>query len=186
MRLTSAACAGTLLATLLLAGCASSSKTSGTTAAPTKPSAKAIAALKPTQGNRVAGTVQFEQHEFHVTVNIQLTGLTPGEHGFHIHENGDCSAADGSSAGGHFNPLGAKHGNALQGQHHLGDMPNLVANSSGTVSTHFDIVGSLKAGDPDSLVGHAVIVHANPDDYRSQPAGNSGPRVACGVIAAAR
>ena len=107
-----------------------------------------------------------------------------GTHGFHIHEKGDCSAADFTSAGGHFNPTAQPHGRASQGAHHLGDQDNLTANANGVarVDAHFDgaVIGSGAA--LNDVVGKAVIVHADPDDYTTQPTGNAGGRIACGVI----
>ena len=115
-------------------------------------------------------------------VVARVSGLSPGGHGFHIHEKGDCSSGDGMSAGGHFNPLGKPHGHPSRADHHAGDMPMLMADSYGdaNLTTELDdiTVGS-GAGD---VVGKAVIVHKDPDDFTTQPTGNSGARVACGVI----
>ncbi|MEY2633757.1 MAG: hypothetical protein RIR00_2411, partial [Pseudomonadota bacterium] len=109
------------------------------------------------------------------------TGLTPGEHGFHIHDSGDCSAADASSAKGHFNPTGKQHGHASGQDHHGGDMPNLVANAKGEARASFTLPGLSLTG-ANGIVGRSVVIHADPDDYKSQPAGNSGKRIACGTI----
>jgi Cu-Zn family superoxide dismutase len=118
----------------------------------------ATAVLAPTKGNSVSGTVNFTQKGEAVLVEAKITGLAAnGTHGFHIHEKGNCSAADASSAGAHFNPSGAKHGGQVGAVRHGGDLAN-------------------------SIIGRAVIVHGGPDDLKSQPAGNSGPRVACGLI----
>jgi Cu-Zn family superoxide dismutase len=142
---------------------------------------KAVAKLDPTKGNDVRGTVTFTQKGESVHVATALTGLAPGsEHGIHVHEKGDCSAPDGTSAGGHYNPKGSAHG-SQSGAHHEGDMPNVQAGAYGGADAGFDIAG-VKVAD---LVGKSVIVHRDADDYKSQPAGNSGPRVACGVIQAA-
>jgi Cu-Zn family superoxide dismutase len=142
---------------------------------------KAVAKLDPTKGNDVRGTVTFTQKGDAVHVETALTGLNPGsEHGIHVHEKGDCSSGDGTSAGGHYNPAGSAHG-PQSGPHHAGDMPNIQAGSYGGTNASFDIAG-VKVAD---LVGKAVIVHRDKDDYASQPAGNSGPRIACGVIQAA-
>ena len=164
-----------LVAALLLAGCASM-----TPAAP-----KASAALAPTAGNATTGTIAFTPDGDRVRVLAKVSGLTPGAHGFHIHDKGDCSAPDGMSAGGHFNPTGKAHGNPAAGEHHGGDMPMLEADASGnaTLDVTLDTV-TLGAG-ANGIVGRAVIVHKDADDYRTQPTGNSGARVACGVIAAA-
>lgn len=145
----------------------------------------ALATLTPTQGSNVRGLVMFHAMDGQVMVHARLSGLKPnGEHGFHLHEKGDCASADGTSAGGHFNPDAQPHG--PQGAaHHAGDMPSLKADADGNVDQHFALTGpSLAAGAPASILGRSVIVHANPDDYTTQPTGNSGPRLACGVIAA--
>ena len=140
----------------------------------------AEAVLKPTQGSSVAGTVVFRQEGNAVVVMTQASGLTPGEHGFHVHEKGDCSAPDATSAGGHFNPSGKPHGNPGQAERHAGDMPQLIADAKGN-ARQMDRLNGVSIGD---FVGKSVIVHAGPDDYKTQPTGNSGARVACGVIAA--
>lgn len=145
----------------------------------------AMARLNPTQGSPVQGMVMFHQHGDHLMVHARLSGLQPGAvHAFHVHEKGDCSSADGTSAGGHFNPDGQPHG-PQDGPHHAGDLPALQADDQGRVDAHFMIMGpSLEPAKPGYIVGRSVIVHARPDDYASQPAGNAGPRLACGVIAA--
>ncbi|PXW98001.1 Cu-Zn family superoxide dismutase [Sphaerotilus hippei] len=141
----------------------------------------AHARLAPTQGQSAAGEVMFHQHGDHVMVHARLTGLKPGaEHGFHVHEKGDCSAPDGSSAGGHHNPAAKAHG-PQDADHHAGDLPNLKADPNGVVDQKFMVHGVALSG-ADSLVGRGLIVHAGPDDYRTQPTGNSGARIACGVI----
>jgi superoxide dismutase, Cu-Zn family len=142
----------------------------------------ATATLKPTAGNAAAGTVTFTQKGDKVTVEAKVSGLAPGGHGFHVHEKGDCSAADGMSAGGHFNPTGKPHGDPGAPDHHAGDMPMLQADASGnaTLTTELSAI-SVGSGAGD-VVGKAVVVHKDVDDFKSQPAGNSGARVACGVI----
>lgn len=136
-------------------------------------------------GAATAGTVKFTQIKDGVRVTVHLKGLSPGEHGFHIHETGDCSAADFTSAGPHYNPLGASHGARHDAKSHMGDLGNLTADAKGDVTTEF-IDPSLTLIGEHSIVGRAVIVHAGKDDLTSQPAGNSGPRVGCGVIAQSR
>lgn len=143
----------------------------------------ATASLQPTKGNQVGGTVTFTQKGDKVLVAANVNGLTPGLHGFHIHEKGDCSAADGMSALGHFNPSGMTHGAPNTAPHHAGDLGNLSADTSGNAILSIEVGGiSLDTAAGNSIIGRSVIVHANPDDLKSQPAGNSGPRVACGVI----
>jgi Cu-Zn family superoxide dismutase len=146
---------------------------------------RATAGLQPTKGGKVIGEVTFEQQgdKVHVLANVQ--GLKPGaEHGFHIHEAGDCSAADASSAKGHFNPTGKAHGNPSAAEHHAGDLPALKAGSNGRAKLDTTITGVTLGPGPTSIMGRGLVIHADPDDYTSQPAGNSGARIACGVIRA--
>jgi Cu-Zn family superoxide dismutase len=146
---------------------------------------KAICILSPTQGNNVSGTITFTQTEKGVRVVANLQGLSKGRHGFHIHEFGDCSSADGMSAGGHYNPEGKSHGAPMDMSRHMGDMGNIVAGESG--KAHLEYTDAMiKLNGPNSIVGKSVIVHKGADDLKSQPAGNAGPRVACGVIEAAK
>lgn len=142
----------------------------------------AVATLSPTAGNTAAGTVTFIQKGDKVTVVAKVSGLSPGAHGFHVHEKGDCSSADGMSAGGHFNPTGKPHGDPNAPDHHAGDMPMLVADASGNASLTADLSPMTVGGGTTDIIGKAVIVHNDPDDYKTQPTGNSGARVACGVI----
>ncbi len=142
----------------------------------------ATATLKPTAGNTVAGTVTFTKKGDKVLMEAKVSGLAPGGHGFHVHEKGDCSAADGSSAGGHFNPTGKPHGDPAAADHHAGDMPMLQADAGGnaTLSAELGVI-AVGSGATD-IVGKSVVIHKDADDFKTQPAGNSGPRVACGVI----
>lgn len=143
----------------------------------------ATAKLEPTRGNAVTGKVEFAQRGNMVILTATLSGLTPGPHGFHIHERGDCNSPDAMSAGGHFNPTGKRHGSPLIPDHHAGDLPMLVADGGGKASLTTQVEGvTIGGGGPTDIVGRSVVVHAGGDDYSSQPAGNSGPRVACGVI----
>ncbi len=144
----------------------------------------AVAVLEPTRGNQAAGTVTFEQRGTEVLVVAHVTGLKPNqEHGFHVHEKGDCSSGDGTSAGAHFNPASKPHG-PQHAEHHAGDMPALKADASGMADVRFVLSDvSIGSGSAD-LIGRGVIVHANPDDYKTQPTGNAGARIACGAIKA--
>lgn len=144
-----------------------------------QPAAKAV--LEPRSGSQVSGTVSFTPQGERLLIEAELAGLTPGEHGFHVHEGGDCSAPDASGAKGHFNPAGKSHGH-LQYEHHAGDLPNLVADAGGRARYRAEIGGLTADAGPLGIVGRSVVVHADADDYRSQPAGNSGKRIACGVI----
>jgi Cu-Zn family superoxide dismutase len=138
------------------------------------------AKIEPTQGNTARGEVRFYKVSDGVRVVAQLEGLAPGRHGFHIHEKGDCSAPDASSAGGHFNPAGTPHGapTADKTARHAGDLGNLEAGPDGKAS--YDRVDTVL--DYAQLMGLSVLVHAGEDDYTTQPSGNSGARIGCGVI----
>jgi Cu-Zn family superoxide dismutase len=160
----------------LLSACA------GADTAPVKTaSLQASALLAPTQGNAVQGTVLFKQEADGIRVIAEVSGLTPGSHGFHVHEKGDCSAPDASSAGGHFNPHGTAHGKAGEGAHHAGDLPSLEADAQGNAKLNAVLTGITLTGDH-TIVGRGMIVHASPDDYTTQPTGNAGARIACAVI----
>ncbi len=146
----------------------------------------ATARLQATEGSEVAGTLTFAPVDGGIRVTGEVSGLPGGsEHGFHVHENGDCSAPDGSSAGGHFNPASTAHGRVGQGEHHGGDSDNITANEEG-VATVDTLLQGVTLGDATGtdILGKGVIVHADPDDYTTQPTGNAGARLACGVIAA--
>jgi superoxide dismutase, Cu-Zn family len=163
---------GSIVVGAWIAGCAGM--------APSGPSA--VADLAPTTGNTARGTVTFTPKGDRVVVVANVSGLAPGNHGFHIHEKGDCSSGDGMSAGGHFNPLGKPHGSPSTMDRHAGDMPMLVADASGNATLTVDLdVMTVGAGAAD-VIGKGVIVHKDADDYKTQPTGNSGARVACGVI----
>ncbi len=163
-----------VLSTLLVAAGCSSTPTGG---------ASARADLEPTKGNQARGVVTFIQEGEQIKVTATFSGLTPGGHGFHIHEKGDCSAPDATSAGGHFNPAGKPHGHPHKGEHHAGDLPMLQADVSGNASLTATLSGVSLQGSS-GIIGRGLIVHAAPDDFKTQPTGNSGARVACGVIAA--
>ena len=146
---------------------------------------KAVAVLHPTQGNNVNGTVYFSRTENGINVEADITGLSAGKHGFHIHEFGACTAPDGTSAGGHFNPENQPHAGPDQAKRHVGDLGNIEADNSG--NAHYERTDpQLKFDGRDSIIGRSVIVHAGEDDLVSQPSGNAGARVACGVIGVAK
>lgn len=159
----------------------------GKGAAPGGEGSRAEAVLKPTKGNQATGTVTFQETAQGVRIVAELKNLSPGKHGFHVHEKGDCSAPDAESAGGHFASGGHPHGAPENppDKRHAGDMGNIEAGKDGRARyERVDTVMRLRG--QDSIVGRAVVVHAGPDDLTSQPSGNSGPRVACGVIEAVR
>jgi len=145
-------------------------------------SSKAIAVLNPTAGNKVSGTVTFTPVADGVQVHADITGLTPGKHGFHVHEFGDCSAADLSSAGAHFNPTNQPHAGPDAAARHEGDMGNVEADASGKAKLDYVDHQISLTNDAKSVIGRSVVVHAKPDDLKTQPSGDSGARIACGVI----
>jgi Cu-Zn family superoxide dismutase len=161
-----------LAAAALIAGCATLSG---------QRDYRATTTLEPTKDSTTAGTVTFTQRGNKVHVVADIRGLKPNaEHGFHVHEKGDCSSGDGMSTGGHFNPDGVAHGGAPG---HSGDMPNLKADANGNARTAFDVSSNMTVSPgKSSIVGKGLIVHRDPDDYKTQPTGNAGPRLACGVI----
>ena len=144
---------------------------------------KASANLQPTKGSTVRGTANFVQFDGKVRVTASVSGLKPNaQFGFHIHEAGDCSSGDGMSAKGHFNPNAKPHGHHGTPERHAGDMPNLQSDAAGNAGLEADLdVITISAG-PTSIVGRGLIVHVQPDDYKSQPVGNAGARSACAVI----
>ena len=143
---------------------------------------QASALLAPTQGNTVQGNVVFRQEAAGgIRVVAEVSGLTPGSHGFHVHETGDCSAPDATSAGGHFNPHQTAHGKVGEGEYHSGDLPSLEADSDGNARVNV-VLESVELTGDHSIIGRGLIVHADPDDYTTQPTGNAGARVACAVI----
>lgn len=144
----------------------------------------ARAELNPTEGNEARGTITFSRAAGAVVIDGELSGLTPGLHGLHIHEKGDCSAPDGTSAGGHFAPDGDPHGSpdSPPAEHHVGDLGNIEATDEGfAVVNVVDAEMTLDDG-PKSVLGRAMIVHSGEDDFETQPTGAAGSRVACGVI----
>jgi Cu-Zn family superoxide dismutase len=144
----------------------------------------AEATLESRSGSTVSGTVSFFTIGQKIRVDANVAGLTPGTHGFHVHDVGDCSAPDASSAKGHFNPAGNMHGHHDSAEHHAGDMPNLIADGAGRATLSAELNMLLLTEGPNGILKRSVVIHADPDDYTSQPAGNSGKRVACGVIRA--
>jgi len=161
-----------LAAAILVSACASYSS-----------GPSATAQLEATKGNTVTGTVSFAKKGDVVWVSGEVRGLAPNtEHGFHIHEKGDCSSGDGMSTGGHFNPLGKAHGAHDHSEHHAGDLASLKADANGVARFSYESP-TLAVGEGSAdVIGHGLIVHRDADDFKTQPTGNSGPRVACGVI----
>jgi Cu-Zn family superoxide dismutase len=144
---------------------------------------RASADLQPTKGNKASGTVHFYQIGDRVRVIAKVAGLVPGrEHGFHIHEVGDCGSGDGMSTKGHFNPLKKPHAHFSTPERHAGDMPALKGDAGGMGALEVDLDIITVTPGPTSIVGRGLIVHADPDDYKTQPTGNAGARIACAVI----
>ena len=147
---------------------------------------KAVAVLIPTKsGTGVAGTITFTKTAKGTEIKAEITGLTPGKHGFHVHEFGDASSPDGKSAGGHFNPKGMVHGDPSKtAPRHLGDLGNIEADSSGKAT--YDLVDpDLPLSGAHSIIGHGVVIHEKADEF-TQPVGNAGGRLAVGVIGIAK
>ena len=161
-----------IFALVLLSGCAT--QIDG-------PSANAR--LIPTKGNTTTGVVTFKTIGSKVLVTAEIQGLKPNaEHGFHVHEKGDCSSGDGMSTGGHFNPSGKAHGAHGSSAHHAGDLPSLLADMNGNAKLTFETSAITVDSGAADIVGRGLIVHRDPDDYKTQPTGNAGPRLACAII----
>jgi Cu-Zn family superoxide dismutase len=152
-----------------------------------EPVKAAIAVLHPLGSSQVKGIVRFTSEGDQLKVVADVEGLRPNSsHGFHIHEFGDCSSADGSSAGGHYNPDGHQHAGPDAAQHHAGDLGNLKTDESGKARLEVSVSGVTINGAKNPILGRSVIIHENQDDLKSQPAGNAGNRIACGVIGLAK
>lgn len=145
----------------------------------------AVAKLAPTKDSNTRGEVTFTQEADGVRVVASFTGLAMGEHGFHVHEKGDCSAPDAASAGGHFNPATKPHAAREAPERHVGDLGNLKADPYGLARVDF-VDKQLSLSGASSILQRAVIVHANADDFKTQPTGNAGGRLACGVVEPAK
>lgn len=142
----------------------------------------ATATLSPTSNQTAQGTVHLtELSDGAVEVDVNLANVPPGVHGFHIHDKGDCGD-NGNAAGGHFNPAGTQHGAPTAPSHHAGDFGNVTADASGKVKTKFTTRAVTVSPSSSAAVGHAIVLHGNPDDLTTQPSGNAGPRIACGVV----
>jgi Cu-Zn family superoxide dismutase len=144
--------------------------------------------LEARSGSKLTGQAVLTETATGVKVEMTVeNGGTPGPHGTHVHEKGDCSAPDGTSAGGHFNPDGVDHGQISADPHHAGDSNNITADADGkaTVDRMLSANVDIGKGDKYDILGKAVIVHEKADDYKTQPTGDAGGRLACGVIEAA-
>ena len=156
----------TVCSTLKLVACASTRATGSSVKA----------SLQGRSGSKIAGTVPFVPAKDRALIDAGISDSTPGDYGFHTHESGDCSAANASSAKGHFNPVGKFHGQRAE------DMPDLIATSSGNANVGVKLAVFERCERPSCFFVRCVVVHANPNDYKFRPAGNSDTRVACGSI----
>jgi Cu-Zn family superoxide dismutase len=145
----------------------------------------AVAVVYPTKNNTASGVVKFTEQAGGLHIEANISGLTPGKHGFHVHEFGNCACDDAVCAGGHFNPTGKKHGGPDDTERHVGDFGNLVADEQGNAMCDY-IDHDAQLNGPDSIIGRGIIIHADPDDLVSQPTGNAGARVGCGVVGIAQ
>lgn len=146
---------------------------------------RAVAVLYPTQNSNAKGTITFTKTGDGIRVKGEITGLSPGKHGFHVHEFGDATSSDGKSAGGHFNPKGEDHGAPDAKHRHAGDFGNVEAGKDGIAKVDF-VDAQISFVGANSILGRGLVVHAKPDDLKSQPSGDAGDRVAVGVIGAAK
>jgi Cu-Zn family superoxide dismutase len=170
-----------LAALAILWGCASSSSgTAASVAPPAGPTATAV--IEGRSGSRLTGTATFTQNGSAVHVVIDLANAPEGIHGVHLHEKGDCSAPDATSAGGHFNPTGMQHGSPDAASHHAGDFGNMTIGSEGHGRLELDSTALTVAPGDHSVAGRAIVIHAKADDMQTQPTGNSGARIGCGVV----
>ncbi|MFI5332700.1 MAG: superoxide dismutase family protein [Candidatus Babeliales bacterium] len=149
------------------------------------PAKKAVALINPTKGNSVDGVVTFTKESRGIRIVADIHNLTPGEHGFHIHEWGACNCDDAVCAGDHFNPTHTRHGARENKERHVGDLGNIKADELG--NARLDVIDTvITLNGPQSIIGRSVIIHEKADDGKTQPTGNAGKRVACGVVGIAR
>lgn len=155
------------------------------TTATAETTAAAAVQLSSTKDSTANGGLKISASGTGVKISGMVQGLQPdSEFGFHFHEKGDCSAPDATSAGAHFNPTNQQHGNPQAQPHHAGDMPNVKSDAQGVAEVSIDNPDvSLQSGEPNDILGKALVLHARPDDYKTQPSGDSGDRIACGVVA---
>ena len=171
---------------IIFTGCNRTHKISAANQNPTLQSAqKAVAVIHPLKNSNVKGIVTFVKSDKGIKVTVDIEGLTPGKHGFHIHEFGDCSSEDGTLAGGHFNPELTPHAGPNAAIRHVGDLGNLIADENG--KAHYEFVDDLLSFEgKHNIIGRGIIIHSGEDDLSSQPSGNSGSRIACGTIGIAK
>lgn len=147
---------------------------------------QAVAVIRPTAGNKANGVVRFVESGGMVKITAVIGGLNPNaSHALHVHEYGDCTAANGKSAGGHYNPESHEHGKPNEGRQHAGDLGNLAADADGNASYELTVSNITISSGRNPILGRAVIVHAKEDTF-AQPTGKAGPRIGCGVIGVAK
>ena len=149
----------------------------------TVPAEQAHAMIDASSDSGVTGVAVFTQNGDEITLTVEIQGASPGLHAVHIHANGDCSSPDGKSAGGHWNPTDVAHGKWGEGEFHLGDIGNITVGEDGTgrITLTTDL-WEIGTGSDIDVVGKGIIVHADADDFVSQPSGAAGARIGCGVI----
>ena len=150
----------------------------------TDKSKKAIAIIQPKSNSTITGKVTFNEKNGIVKMEATITNALEGNHAIHIHAEGDCSAPDGKSAGGHWNPTNQSHGKWEKQPFHIGDIGNIViaADGKGTITRETDLWCIGCDDETKNIIGKAIIIHQGPDDFTSQPAGAAGARIGCGVI----
>ena len=170
-----------LLGSLFVAGCGGGDGADH--AAATKKIRRATAWINPKSGSELVGSAIFINEPSGVSLQLTVENAPPGEHAVHLHEKGDCSAEDGTSAGGHWNPTEVAHGKWGEADFHLGDIGNLIVDDEGQGSLSLSTdKWSMGSGEPNDIMGKAVIVHAKADDFTTQPTGAAGGRIGCGVV----
>ena len=167
---------------LAVTGCTQNTEMQSTNMETEPAHSELVATVMQVGGSNVSGSVTFTETDNGVQIQGTIQGLEPGKHGFHIHQYGDCTAEDATSAGGHFNPANSNHGAPSDMERHMGDLGNIEANENGTASVNI-VDETIRL---DQILGRGVIVHAGADDFESQPSGAAGSRVACGVIGIAQ
>lgn len=177
------------VAKLVLASAAAFAMSAGAMAAPDSSGIGSVGpfgktSLMPKSGTKATGEVVFSRTKDGIEVKTTVANVSPGKHGLHIHEKGDCSAADASSAGAHFNPTSHQHGAVDPDVYHVGDLGNIdvAANGKGTSTVVIPSSKSRTFANWNDIIGKSVVLHAKQDDLKTQPAGASGDRIACGII----
>jgi len=169
----------------VVTGCALAARSEAKKPAPatqTMPAGRATATIEGRSGSTMTGTAEFAMHGDKLMITVSVKGAPEGQHAVHIHDKGDCSAPDASSAGGHFNPGGHQHGSPDAAEHHAGDLGNMMVGADGTGSLMIHSGDLTVGGSANGVVGHAIVVHEKSDDFVTQPTGNAGGRIGCGVI----